>query len=67
MPCPWHGNDKSIVDIPKFDGNLLSMVLKYHVITRANLVGRTQTSRPDGGPPITDKLANDLDTHVFIG
>ena len=33
-----------IVDIPKFDGNVFSMVVKYHVITRANLVGRTQFS-----------------------
>ncbi len=33
-----------IVDIPKFDGTLFSMVVKYHVITRANLVGRTQFS-----------------------
>ncbi len=34
----------NIVDIPKFDGNLFSMVVKYHVITHANLVGRTQFS-----------------------
>ncbi len=34
-------NCTSIVDIPKFDGNLFSMVVKYHLITRANLVGRT--------------------------
>ncbi len=33
-----------IVDIPKFDGNLFSMVVKYHVITRANFFGRTQFS-----------------------
>ncbi len=34
----------SIVDIPKFDGTLFSMVVNYHVITRANVVGRTQFS-----------------------
>ncbi len=34
---------KDIVDIPKFEGNLFSMVVKYQVITRANL-GRTQFS-----------------------
>ena len=34
----------SIVNIPKFDGNLFSMILKYHVITCANLVGQTQFS-----------------------
>ncbi len=32
------------MDIPKFDGTLFLMVVKYHVITRANLVGRTQFS-----------------------
>ncbi len=32
------------MDIPKFDDTLFSMVVKYHVITCANLVGRTQFS-----------------------
>ena len=36
--------DRCIVDIPKFNGNLFSMVVKYHVITLANLVARTQFS-----------------------
>ncbi len=32
----WY-TSQSIVDIPKFDGNLFSTVVKYHVITCANL------------------------------
>ncbi len=44
MPSLEMGKIHCIVDIPKFDGNLFSMVVKYHVITHANLVGRTQFS-----------------------
>ena len=32
------------LDIPNLDGTLFSMVVKYHVITRSNLVGQTQFS-----------------------